>query len=242
MRTAWLLLALGVARVAYGQAEPAPPGYVPPAHPTGATQAPTPPAGVAPREGSPAELVLDKPWYIGVGLRGDFRLGAGSDQLPQFGWGGVVEAERAIVHLGPLRFGIGAEFSYDRFAQDKLPAGTKITQSDVQFVSHSVFAAHLLLDLKFRWVRPWLHAGGGVSIAEYQNPSTTVGQAGTSVSEAVPLAFGAIGFGVAITPEMELGLRGELLLTFSRTTVEMPPLQPFEPGLVAAGGYLGFHF
>lgn len=207
---------------AWAQAEPAPPEYVPPGH-----EKPAPPP-------SPYR------WHIGVDADLAVPLGALPPSLPPVGWGAAVQIARALADLGRLRLGLGASFAYRRVQHDKTSA---IPFGDTQqFVSHMTFAGLLMLDGIFGRVRPWLGVGGGVSVAQYQNPATEPSQSATNLGAVLPLIQVAAGVGVEVWKHMDIGLAGEIDPTFSSVAIGMPARTVFSPGLFALRLGAGFRF
>jgi hypothetical protein len=203
--------------LAFAQAEPAPPGYRPPGQ----------------REPDPTSTSTEAPpkWHLSVDPRLAVRFGGGT--LPRIGYGAGVEASRALVDVGPLRFGVGLAFGYHRFAHD-LPSG------ESEAVSHMTFAARAVLDGIFRRLRPYLAAGAGLSVGDYQaspNAANPMGIADTTVMALVQLA---LGLDVAVYRGIELGLHGEVDLTFS--SASLAGMTPYQPGLFALGLDVGFRF
>jgi hypothetical protein len=111
-----LLLAPALARA---QAEPAPPGYVPPGQHEPAAQPPSP-----------------YKWHVAVDARLAVPLGTMPPDLAPVGYGAGVQITRALVDVGRMRFGVGGDFAYQR-----IPDST----SD-HFLSHMTFAALAVLD------------------------------------------------------------------------------------------------
>jgi hypothetical protein len=211
------------------QAEPAPPGYVPPGH------APEPPP--------PSPLK----WHIAVDARLAVPLGARPPSLPPVGWGAGVQLTRALVDVGRMRIGVGADFAYQRVQHDKdtkIPFGA--TQ---QWLSHMTFAGLAVLDGIFDRLRPWLVLGGGLSVAQYTDPATDMSQTTVAVQSVVPLLQLALGLDVELARGVDLGLGGQFDLTFSSQAVgtpasptAAPQVQPFSPGLFSTRLELGFRF
>jgi|GEM_PF-6250756 len=219
--------------VAWGQAEPAPPEYVPPSERPG----PAPPASpydpprTAPDPQPPTAerpvRLRDQPrWRMSVAPRMSIRIGDGPDGLPRIGYGAGVHLLRAIGVFGPLRLGLGASFAYDRLATDR-EAGT-------QALAHYSFAAFGVLDTIVSRFRPFLTVGGGFSVGTYREPTTVIGAQNIDLTEAMGVVQLGLGFGVRIMQGFEVGLRGELDLTFSNTAVGPLARHPFSPGVFAA--------
>lgn len=237
---AWLLWPA----LALAQAEPAPPDYVPPPPDAPAepgTPAPSPPAEPAWPEpnGAPLPPPGEPPpkWRLAVAPRLGVLLAQGPSGLPQIGYGAGVSAARALVPLGRLRFGVGLDVAYDRFYRDK-PA----PDAGTQFLSHATFAAVALLDAVAGRFRPFLGVGGGLSVAAYEDPSSRGGVPSVSRVEVLGLVHLTGGLGVRVYESFELGLHGEVNLTFSNFQAGTPPRDVFQPGLFALGLDIGFRF
>ena len=226
--------------MAWAQAEPAPEGYVPPGH-SGPIEpsAPAEPGYSPPRPGAAPQPSGPLPlWHISIAPRLVVRLGDGPPQMATVGYGGGVQVARSLFNLGRtgLRFGLGANFAYDRVSRDK-PKPALGTQS----LSHATFAAVLIVDGIFGRVRPFLGVGGGLSVAAYDDSGTATAKATNDVA-ALGLVQLSLGVGVRVYESFELGLHGEFNFTFSNDTVGDPPKPIFQPGLFALGLDLGFRF
>ncbi len=200
--------------LAWAQAEPAPPEYVPP----GQHEPEAPP---------PSPLK----WHLAANARLVVPLGATPPDLAPVGWGGGVQLTRALVDLGRMRFGVGADFAYER-----------VQHSSDEFLSHMTFAALAVLDGIFGRVRPWLTAGVGLSVAEYRKPATEVMPTAINVDTVVPLVQLALGLDVELARNVDIGVGGALDLTFSSLTVGAPPVEAFQPGLFSVRLGIGFRF
>jgi hypothetical protein len=212
--------------VAFAQAEPAPESYRPPRQP-GMPQ----PHEAQQRE---ADSKLPK-WHIAVAPHLNFLFG--DTGLPLIGYGGGVQVTRALLPLGRGRFGLGADFAYDRFSHD---LKTTAFSSSSQFVAHATFAAMLVVDGIAGRVRPWIALGGGFSVANYESPMSPADPKGTSIVGVAGLLKLALGFGVRIYEGFELGLRGDFDLTFSDQQAMGKSV--WSPGLFSLGLDLGFRF
>ena len=202
--------------IAWAQAEPAPPEYVPPGH-----HEPEPPP--------PSPLR----WHISANARLAVPLGTTPPNLAPVGYGGGIQMTRALVDFGRMRFGVGADFAYQR-----------IPRSTDEFLSDMTFAALLVLDGIFGRVRPWLTAGAGLAVDEYRKPADPpmAMPMANDANPVVPLVQLALGLDVEITHNVDLGVGGGLDLTFSSLTVGAPPVQAFEPGLFSLRLGVGFRF
>ncbi len=214
---------LASAGAAYAQAEPAPPSYVPPGH-HGDPERPTAPAS-------------DR-WHLMAFPRLTFGLGGGPGSLPRIGWGGGVELSYAIVAFGPVRFGVGGSFAFDRFTHDYTAGGT-------QSLQHNAFAALFIFDAIVGpngIIRPFVGLGGGLSAADYRDP----GPPRVDEVDVVGMIKAELGLGVRIFSSekvgVEVGLHGDTEVTFSTFKSGTPPRSVFSPGLVAIALDLGFRF
>lgn len=214
-----VLLVLALPATARAQAEPAPPGYVAPGH----EPEPPPP--------SPYK------WHVAV----DARLGVPLAQppgVPSVGWGAGVQATRALVDFGRGRFGVGADFGYQRFQ-----AGYDVTvPPEHPFLSHMTFAALLVLDGIFGRLRPWATLGGGLSVARFVQGNPDDPQRPFDVQAVVPLVQLGVGLDVAVWRFIEVGAAGQLDLTFSDESTGAPPTTVFAGGVFAARLEVGFRF
>lgn len=228
-------------RAARAQAEPAPEGYIPPGKsaPLPPTATTTPPPSATGEPGAPPYVKPEPPplWHVAAGPRMAVRLGSGPPKLPVIGYGGGVNISRALVPFGRLRFGVGFDFAYDRIFRD-LAAPLVGSQE----LSHATFAAVAVVDGLFGRVRPFFEAGGGLSVGDYNNPEVAAGAKAESAIEALGLIHLALGLGVRVWESFEIGLRGELNLTFSSTQLGTPPQPVFAPGLFDLALDLGFRF
>ena len=156
--------------LAWAQAEPAPPGYVPPGH-------------HEPEEPPPSPLK----WHVSANARLAVALGTVPAELASVGYGGGIQLTRALVDFGRMRFGVGADFAYQR-----------IPHSTDDFLSDMTFAALLVLDGIFGRVRPWLTAGAGLAVDEYRKPANPMTMAlAIDANAVVPLVQLALGLDVA---------------------------------------------
>ena len=200
--------------LARAQAEPAPEGYIPPGHHE--PEAPPP---------SPLK------WHISANARLAVPLGPTPPNLASVGYGGGIQIARALIDVGRMRFGVGSDFAYQR-----------IPHASDEFLSHMTFSALGILDGIFDRVRPWLAAGAGLSVAEYRKPATSAMPIAIDSNAVVPLVELALGLDIELARNVDLGLGGELDLTFSSLTVGAPPVQAFQPGLFSARLGVGFRF
>jgi hypothetical protein len=220
------VLVAGVAaapRPLWAQAEPAPPGYVPP--------------GGEPVEAPPSPIK----WHIAVDGRLAVPMGSLPPALPGVGWGAGVQITRAIVDLGHgLRFGLGADFAYLRVEHDR---GTPGYGAHLQFLGHTTFAALVVLDGIYGRVRPWLAAGGGFSVAQYRDPGNGTDPAtNIDVVTVVGLIQLALGLDIAIKWGVDIGVGAQVDLTISNREVGAPPVRVFAPGIFSPRLGVGFRF
>ena len=201
--------------LAWAQAEPAPPGYVPPGH-------------HEPEEPPPSPLK----WHVSANARLAVPLGTVPAELASVGYGGGIQLTRALVDFGRMRFGVGADFAYQR-----------IPHSTDDFLSDMTFAALLVLDGIFGRVRPWLTAGAGLAVDEYRKPADPMTMAvAIDANAVVPLVQLALGLDVEISHNVDIGVGAGLDLTFSSLSVGSPPIQAFQPGLFSVRLGVGFRF
>jgi hypothetical protein len=208
-------------RRACAQAEPAPPGYVPP--------------GGEPVEPPPSPLK----WHIAVDARVVVPLATPPSALPPVGWGAGIQMTRALVDLGRLRFGLGADFAYLRLEHThKKP----LIPDDKQLLGNTTFAGLLVLDGIFDRLRPWLAAGGGFSVAQYRDPANGDMPMTTDVLAVVGLIQVALGLDIALYKNVELGLGGQFDFTISDRQLGSPPVRLFAPGFFSGRVGVGFRF
>jgi hypothetical protein len=196
-------LALVVALVpslAWAQAEPAPEDYVPP----GRTK-PLPPP---PPPESPQGPEAPPKWHVAIAPHLTVRFGSAPMNIPTIGYGAGVSFVRALVPFaGAARFGIGADFTYDRFP------------GDATWVAHAGFVGMLVVDALVgpqKRIRPWAGAGAGISAAQYR---VDVGTAAMrkDIFSAAGLVRVGLGLSGRVWRWLELGLHGELDFTFGQT-------------------------
>jgi hypothetical protein len=209
-----LLVSLLLPALARAQAEPAPPGYVPPGK-----REPEPPP--------PSPLR----WHIAANARLAVPLGTTPPNLAPVGYGGGVQVTRALVDVGRMRFGIGGDFAYQR-----------VPHASDEFLAHTTFAALAVLDGIYGRLRPWLAAGVGLSVAQYRKPATVDMPTATDVDTVLPLVEAGLGLDIEVYRGIDIGLAGEFDFTFSSLTVGAPPVHAFQPGLFSTRLGLGFRF
>jgi hypothetical protein len=217
-----LALALTCApRRAAAQAEPAPPGYVPP--------------GGQPVEPPPSPYK----WHLAADARVVVPLSAPPPALPQVGWGAGIQLTRALADLGRLRFGLGADFAYLRVEHThQKPLGL----DDKQLLANTTFAGLLVLDGIFDRLHPWLAAGGGFSVAQYHDAANGDVMTTTDVLAVVGLIQVGLGLDIALYKTVELGLGGQFDFTLSDRQAGNPPTRVFTPGFFSGRVGVGFRF
>lgn len=212
---AFLVAAVGVA---HAQAEPAPGDPVP-----AATLNPPP------------------KWRVAVHPRLAVRTGDNPAGLPRIGYGAGVQVFRALVDVGPLRFGLAADFAYDRFSQFH-STGSFGQPPGEQALSHSTFAISAVFDGIFgqtqRW-RPWIAAGPALSIGTYEDSQMVATNSVHDVS-ALPVLKVQLGLGFRVYQSMELGLHAEYDVVFTGPSGGTPAKPLYEPGWFVAGLDIGF--
>ena len=226
MKRALALVALAwlaAPRGAWAQAEPAPEDYVPPRE--------------RKHEPRPVKLewkALPQRFELAVSARLTFDL-AQAAGLPTLGYGGGVRFHAALLKLGPVRLGLGAQFAYDKFARDK-PSAIVLYQSTTQQASHATFAAVVVLDALLWRLRPFVAAGGGFSVSSYFDPSV-MGMPPMTVHDDSVLPLAAVSGGVTIEvyEGFEAGLHADGLFVFTSAPW-------FSPGVVALAADVGFRF
>jgi len=211
-----LLLAPALARA---QAEPAPEGYVPP----GKSEPEAPP---------PSPLK----WRIAVDGRPAIALRS-PQGVPTVGWGAGAQVTRALIDVGRIRFGVGADFGYVRFGPLTFPE-----PDPNQHLAHMTFAALVVLDAMLGRVRPWFAAGAGLSVAWYFQPSPMPGLPITNINTVVPVVELELGLSVEVYRHVDIGVAAHLDLTFSNDAVGIPPYTVFEGGAFSPRFELGFRF
>jgi hypothetical protein len=227
VKRAALLIALCAARLAFAQAEPAPPEFQPFRNE---------PVGDTPQQHESSRLTPR--FFLTLSPRFDIRLGDPPASLPKLGYGGGVQFAAALLSVGPARAGLAFSFAYDHFEHRK---DEVISSDTLQFASHGTFAFSLYLDALVGRVRPWAQIGGGFDVADYENPTQTTAKNISDVAVA-PIFRAALGISVLITKMIELGGHGEVISVFSHVSDGSPPQTVFSPGLVSVTLDLGFRF
>lgn len=154
------------------QAEPAP------AAPDPAERHQMPPPGAVPLpEPEPGAGLPANAFALGAGPA--FRL-APADLEPRWGFGIAVAVERRIARLGTrAEIGILLDLAYHRFAKSvqgsaRTEAGDEIPFDGVQVVSQSSFGALPTVALRLGRLRPFVAAGGGLSVGFFTSDDRDV--------------------------------------------------------------------
>jgi hypothetical protein len=195
------------------QAEPAPAPAVTPPPP------PPPPPVVAPEEpqGPPV-------WALGVTIGGAYRLApAAKDVPPALGLAFSTFAGWQYLTLGKrLELGLRASFGYHRFhrtvefAKMVSPGMEVQTVGDLQLSMGDFGAAQTLTAVFGRW-RPWLSAGGGLSIGHFTSPEPKY--APGEARRTMPMVQAGVGFHVEVAPQTDGGLQLDWAHTFTSAYV-----------------------
>jgi hypothetical protein len=198
------------------QAEPAPPPAVTPPPP------PPPPPLVVPEE-APAPPV----WALGLTIGGAYRLGAAATEVPPaLGLAFSTFAGRRYATLGLLELGVGASFSYQRYARTvtfkkMVSPGMEVdSPGDRLFSTGDFVAAQTFTMVLGRW-RPWLSVGGGLSLDHFTSPEPRY--APGESRRTLPLVQGGAGFHLEVAPQTDGGIQ-----------VDYAHL--FEPAFTTSGG------
>jgi hypothetical protein len=112
--------------------------------------------------------------------------------------------------LGRLELGVGASFSYQRYArtvtfkQMVSPGVEMDAQGDRLLSTGDFVAAHTFTVVLGRW-RPWLSVGAGISLDHFTSPEARYapGESRTTL----PLVQGAAGFHVEVAPQTDGGIQ-----------------------------------
>lgn len=208
--------------LAWAQAEPAPPGYVPPGK-----EAPWEP----PHPAEKNHIAV----YGGVAVP----MGSQLPGVPSVGFGAGVQLSRALVDVGRMRFGVGFDFGY-------LNAGpitpTSTLSPTPTAVSNWNFALLGVLDGIFGRVRPWLAVGAGIAVGQFRQPAADESMPPLQVTGVLPLVQLSLGLDVEVSKGVEVGVGAEIDLTFSSLVVGSPPARPFDPGMFLGHAGIGFRF
>lgn len=195
-----LLLAWGWPAAVHAQAEPAPPGSVPV---------------------PPGPLVTPRPWprvRVGADVRFSGLFPPTPQVAPDPGWGFGLWLSASLLPIGPMRFGLLIDFQQDRYAREFLERSERPSQSLV----HSTFAFLAQLDLRHRWVRPFVAAGAGGSVVNHQSPLPSPDPASmlptTDERDFIPLFRFRAGLGFSPVRAFEFGLLGDVSVTISGKT------------------------
>ncbi len=150
---------------------------------------------------------------VGADLRFSGLLGQTRQVAEELGWGFGLRLSASLLPLGPLSLGFLLDFQQDRFSR------TFAEYPDVaQQLVHSTFAVMPQLDLRSRFVHPFLAVGIGASVARHESPlPDTVNQMPTTQNNTLaPLVRLLAGVGVSPLRWLEIGLSFDLSLTFSQ--------------------------
>lgn len=222
VRTVALIVycALASQATAYAQAEPAPPGYVPPGHHEPELPPPSP-----------------LKWHVAADARIPIPIRE-PQSLPSVGWGAGAQITRALIDLGRIRFGVGADFGYSRISS----SGSVATPDFSHHLGEMTFAGLLVFDAIVGAVRPWLAGGAGIAVAWYFQPNPNPMQPPTDVQTVVPVVMLDLGISYAVYHGIDVGVAAHLDLTFSSLSVGTPPFTVFDGGIFAPRIQLGFRF
>jgi hypothetical protein len=236
------VVAFAVPAVALGQAEPAPPGSVPLAGPPGPGGPGAPPPGPPPEARRPPR----------VRVAGDLRFsglrGEAAQAAAPLGWGFGLQLSASLLPVGVMRFGFVLDFAQDRF-QRTIAAYPDLQQT----LLHNTFAVQALLDLPTRYLRPYIAAGAGLSVARHESPLPDEANQMPYTFEVTTLPLVRVSAGLAVSPLrwFEIGVSGELSFTFSDqrggvldqgATAGPAMAQLFAPGWGSLATWVGYCF
>jgi hypothetical protein len=186
---------------------------------------------------------------VSAGARLSGLLGETAQVAPPLGWGFGLQLSASLLPLGALRLGFVLDFAQDRFSRIFAePEGA------TQALIHTTFAAQALLDWPGRWVRPYLAAGVGLSLARHESPFLDpASETGDGVSTAVaPLLRLGAGLGISPLRWFEFGPAVDLSFTFSGRQggvidqgggLLAPATGPiFQPGWWSVGSFVAYRF
>jgi len=113
-----------------------------------------------------------------------------------------------------LELGAGLDFFYDRFSSDL--SGSMMLDPGLaqRVVSQTSFALMQTVGWRHGRVRPFVKAGGGVTIAFFSSPEIALRPG--SFDAAQPLARAAAGISVVITHDVAVSLQGTFTHPFTR--------------------------
>ena len=193
------------------QAEPAPPPAVAP---------PPPPPALPPPLVPPEEPQEPLSWALGLTIGGSYRLPpAARDAPPRLGLSFSTFAGRRYATLGQhLELGVLASFSYQRFSRTvrvtKMVApGMDIELDGDRIMSMGDFVAAQTVTAVIGRVRPWLSAGGGLSLDHFTSQETRY-RPGESRETVGVVQVGA-GFHLEVAPQTDGGLRFDWVHSFA---------------------------
>ena len=152
--------------------------------------------------------------------------------LSPVGYGGGVQLTRALVDVGRMRLGVGGDFAYQR-----------IPRASDEYLSHTTFAALLVLDGIFGRVRPWLGVGAGLSVAQYRKPRHARHARRIDVDTVAGARRRSPSASTSRSPATSTSASAPASTsTFSSLDRRHPPVQAFQPGLFSARLGVGFRF
>ena len=212
---------------AFGQAEEAPAGYLPP---NGVPVSYDPRPVAAERENARLK------WIVAVNPRLVVALGTPAG-LPRIGYGVGFFIGRALVVHGRLRLGLGAGFSFEHVQREKHPPMGLENGDIVQELSHFGFSLDLRIDgiVANGIVRPWVTIGPAFSVGDYKDPPSTENPKGIERAAVVPALRAALGIAFRVWEQVELGPRFEWLATFGGPDVGSAMDGVFHPGNFSVG-------
>jgi hypothetical protein len=207
---------------------PSPPGAgaepAPPAEP-----APTPPPEIAPEPLPPPAAALG----VSAGL--SYRLPpSGRDVRPAFGFTLATSGSYRYLLIGErLALSVAAAFAYQRYASSfnsLAPSAGSYTRE----LSIGDFVVMQGAALLLGPIKPWLAAGGGVSLGHYKSPQNAARP--DEERETLLVIQGQLGLDIEVKPQVDLGLRLDLVVPLARPTLLMESgavVKVFGPRLAA---------
>jgi hypothetical protein len=206
------------------QAEPAPPEPAPaqagpaeaaPAEAGPAEQAPPEPTAPSPAQEptSSAEEDPEVPPSSSIAVHGRFAYHPGDDAsfAPREGFSlGATFHHRFTSAASLLGVGVEIALFHDQFSNE----GTYIGLAPRRLV-HDSFVAMPTLALEGKPARPWIAAGGGLTVAQ------------TATTEVQPVARGAIGVDFTIAKQTALVVRGDYTYPLRQPKVVDPASSPY---------------
>jgi len=173
---------------------------------------------------APEEPQEPPAWALGVTIGGGYRLEPAAREVPPaLGLAFSTFAGRRYATLGQrLELGGLLSFSYQRFTRTVrfvrlLMSGMEVEQDGDRLLSTGDFVASQTVTGVFgRW-RPWLSAGGGVSIGHFTSPESKY-RPGES-RKTMPLVQAGVGFHLEVAPQTDGGLRLDWAHPFTSTYI-----------------------